>query len=58
MMAAALIPRSFPPDTWGSASWPSVAERSARTCRFKANPVVALKSIVTWPDPTGSANHD
>ena len=38
-----LIPRSFPPDTWGSASWPSAPRRSALTCRFKANPVVALK---------------
>ena len=44
MMVAALIPRPFPPDIWGSASWRSAPKRSALTCRFKANPVVALRS--------------
>ena len=42
-MAAGLIPRTSPPDIWGSASWPSAPKRSARTYRSAASPAVALK---------------
>ena len=39
-----LIPRSFQPGIWGSASWRSAPRRSAANCRFRANPVVAPRS--------------
>ena len=44
-------PQVIPAGHMGISIMAERAQRSALTCRFKANPVVALKSCVTWQPP-------